>query len=54
MDRGAWQVTVHGVIKSWTQLSSKHFHFHSGHLELPVKFMIDCVLFFLISPLPAK
>ena len=21
MDRGAWQVTVHGVTKSWTQLS---------------------------------
>ena len=20
MDRGAWQVTVHGVAKSWTQL----------------------------------
>ena len=24
MDRGAWQATVHGVAKSWTQLS---FHF---------------------------
>ena len=22
MDRGAWQATVHGVIKSWTQLSN--------------------------------
>ena len=21
MDRGAWQVTVHGVTKSWTRLS---------------------------------
>ena len=21
MDRGAWQTTVHGVIKSWTRLS---------------------------------
>ena len=21
-DRGAWQVTVHGVAKSWTQLSN--------------------------------
>ena len=21
MDRGAWQVTVHGITKSWTQLS---------------------------------
>ena len=27
MDRGAWQATVHGVAKSWTQLSIKHFHF---------------------------
>ena len=23
MDRGAWQVTVHGVTKRWTQLSNK-------------------------------
>ena len=22
MDRGAWQATVHGVAKSWTQLSN--------------------------------
>ena len=22
IDRGAWQVTVHGVAKSWTQLSN--------------------------------
>ena len=26
MDRGAWRATVHGVAKSWTQLSNKHFH----------------------------
>ena len=28
MDRGAWQATVHGVVKSWTRLSnftSLHF-----------------------------
>ena len=24
MDRGAWQTIVHGVTKSWTQLSSFH------------------------------
>ena len=24
MDRGAWQATVHGVAKSWTQLSDYH------------------------------
>ena len=23
MDRGAWQATVHGVAKSWTQLSDQ-------------------------------
>ena len=25
MDRGAWWAAVHGVAKSWTQLSDKHF-----------------------------
>ena len=30
MDRGAWQATVHGVAKSWTQLSnSPHTHTHT-------------------------
>ena len=24
MDRGAWQATVHGVSKSWTQLNGEH------------------------------
>ena len=24
MDRGAWQVTVHGVIESWTRFSIEH------------------------------
>ena len=28
MARGAWWVTVHGVAKSWTWLSNRHFHFH--------------------------
>ena len=28
MDRGAWQTTVHGVAKSWTQVNDQHFHFH--------------------------
>ena len=27
MDRGAWWATVHGVAKSWTQLSDSQFHF---------------------------
>ena len=26
MDGGAWRATVHGVAKSWTQLSNIHFH----------------------------
>ena len=26
MDRGAWWATVHGVAKSWTQLSNCHTH----------------------------
>ena len=31
MDRGAWQATVHGVIKSQTRLSNENFHFsHTG------------------------
>ena len=25
MNRGAWRATVHGVTKSWTQLSDFHF-----------------------------
>ena len=33
MDRGAWQATVHGVTKSWTQLSDflslTHSHIHT-------------------------
>ena len=26
MDRGAWQATVHGVAKSWTQLKQLSMH----------------------------
>ena len=29
MDRGAWWATVHGVRKSWIQLSNKHIDFHA-------------------------
>ena len=28
MDRGNWQATVHGVRKSWTQLSDFHFNMY--------------------------
>ena len=33
MDRGAWQAAVHGVAKSWTQLSDLTFIFHFHALE---------------------
>ena len=29
MNRGAWQATVHGVTKSWTQLRNSHTHTHT-------------------------
>ena len=34
MDRGAWQATVHGVAKSWTQLSN--FTFFLVALKIPI------------------
>ena len=33
MDRGAWWAVVHGVTKSWTQLSDFTFTFHINALE---------------------
>ena len=33
MDRGGWQATVHGVAKSWAQLSDFPFTFHFPALE---------------------
>ena len=33
MDRGVWEATVHGVAKSWTQLSDFIFTFHFHALE---------------------
>ena len=30
MDRGAWQAKVHGVAKSWTQLSDTAYTVHVG------------------------
>ena len=33
MGRGAWQAMVHGVTKSWTQLSDFPFTFHFHALE---------------------
>ena len=46
MDRGTWWVTVHGVTKSWTQLSDlAHSTFSFSHLNI-VKINLDeeCVL----------
>ena len=34
MDRGAWQATVHGVAKSWTQLKRLSMHVHLSHGSL--------------------
>ena len=36
MDRGAWWAAVHGVAKSWTQLSdfTLTFHFHALGKEM--------------------
>ena len=39
MDRGAWQVTVHGVTKSWTQLSDL------TSLHWPREFIFQCSIF---------
>ena len=33
MDRRTWQTTVHGVTKSWTQLTFT-FHFHALEKEM--------------------
>ena len=33
MDRGAWRATVHGVAKSWTQLSNEHTQCSNGVLK---------------------
>ena len=36
VDRGAWWAAVHGVTKSRTRLSDRHFHSHSpAKLECP-------------------
>ena len=34
LDRGAWQATVHGVAKSWTQLSNFTFYCYWIKYEL--------------------
>ena len=36
MDRGAWQATVHGVTKSWTQLSELYLT-HGQHIHILIR-----------------
>ena len=37
MDRGAWRASVHGVAKSWTQLSDfTSLHTHGRHSAFPL------------------
>ena len=36
MDKGTWQATVHGVTKSWKQLSDFHSLTHSSMQFEPV------------------
>ena len=38
MDRGDWPATVHGVTKSWTQLSNSHTHTWSLYFQ---PFIVD-------------
>ena len=42
MDRGAWCTAVHGVPKSWTQLSdfTFTFHFHALEKEMATHFSV--------------
>ena len=37
MDNGAWEATVHGVAKSWTQLSNLDSILKSRDVTLPTK-----------------
>ena len=37
MDRGAWRAPVHGVAKSWTQLSDQEQHAHKFLSMHPLK-----------------
>ena len=41
MDGGAWRAAVHGVTKSWTQLSdiTFTFHFHALEKEMATHFI---------------
>ena len=47
MDRGAWQATVHGVAKSWTQLKRLSMHAQKEHITNTFK---PKVLFWKVTP----
>ena len=41
MDRGVWRVTVHGVVKSWTQLSEPMYSFLLSDIVFPEKIISE-------------
>ena len=42
MDGGAWWATVHGVAKSWTQLSNLTFNIHlRGKITRPFRYDLN-------------
>ena len=44
MNRGAWQATVHGVAKSWIQLSDlARMHARMTHQEIPTHRLAYCL-----------
>ena len=54
MDRGAWQVTVHGVVKSWTRLSNSHTHTHTHTHTRTSSFYSQRSIFLKTPPIPAN
>ena len=52
MDRGAWWVTVHGVKKNWTQLSTRAYtQTHTHTRSLPKhRALVQTECLFLLSP----
>ena len=52
MDRGDWQATVHGLTKSWTQLSDFHFLFFCHRVVLTM--YLKLFIFLLAVSIPAS
>ena len=40
MDRGAWRARVHGIAKSWTQLSGTDIFFHAASLVVACDLLV--------------